>query len=736
VLNIDGVNRNVPYFSGSGSTQLTFRYVVQLGEDDSDGLTSGASLVLNGGTIRDTDNNAAVLNFIMPSLTDVIVADTRPKIESFQFNAATYFIGETFTVTALFDQVVTVIGAPTIPINLDTGGLVIANYVSGSGTSNLIFEYTVIEGQNDTNGITITTPLALNGGSIRNNDGLDAKLEFTNFTPTTLRVDGIRPTVVSLTPPVDGSYYTGQQMIFRVTFSEPVFVASGANIKLRVTIGGNTRDVDYLNGSGSVNLNFRYTVVGADLDIDGPDVEEITITGAGRIRDGSTTTGNDAVLTFAPENYPDVLVNTDYPTITSITPPAANRYTEGEALDFTLVFDEIVNVAGGIPTFTVNIGGTNVSAEYISGTGSTNLLFRYVVQAGEEDLDGVTIGASLALNGATIKNVPTLDAVLTLPAVNLTAVLVDAVAPAVSSVTLPTNQTYTSVDTLSFSVVFDEIVEVDGVPELTLTIAGNPVAVPYVSGSGSTTLVFSYPIDPDDFDLDGLNLATNITLAGGAITDLADNDADLAIGAQNLSQIFINHPGNTAWWDLNFGIGSPIIEVTDRSDEGNDLTAAGSERPSYSATGFAGGNEPYASFDGADDVLISSSAVTIRTIFIVMRTQNDFSVSGFPLFLNSAGNQGFEVLNDGNFETSLNSQVAVNGGLFSASDLSHATSLQDNTNYVITVRTDSDLVLNLAELGGINFSGNIAEVLIYSTPLDINQINKVRSYLNTKHVVY
>ena len=68
-----------------------------------------------------------------------------------------------FTVAASEPVVVT--GTPRIAI--DVGGVTrYASYASGTGTTALTFSYDVQAGDFDANGITITSPLDLNGGAL------------------------------------------------------------------------------------------------------------------------------------------------------------------------------------------------------------------------------------------------------------------------------------------------------------------------------------------------------------------------------------------------------------------------------------------------------------------------------------------------------------------------------------------------------------------------------------------
>ncbi|HEY8192019.1 MAG TPA: hypothetical protein VIG74_06305, partial [Alphaproteobacteria bacterium] len=79
-------------------------------------------------------------------------------------------------------------GTPRIAI--DVGGATrYATYASGSGSAALVFAYTPLAGDVDLDGITLISPLDLNGGTIRDLAGNDAALTYTLPTTTGVKVD-------------------------------------------------------------------------------------------------------------------------------------------------------------------------------------------------------------------------------------------------------------------------------------------------------------------------------------------------------------------------------------------------------------------------------------------------------------------------------------------------------------------------------------------------------------------
>ena len=119
-----------------------------------------------------------------------------------------------------------------------------------------------------------------------------------------------------------------------------------------------------------------------------------------------------------------ITYDTSTPIVSSVTVPASDTYFTGDVLIFNIHFSEIVtiNAAGDIPQLSLTIGSSIKVAEYISGSGSEALRFRYIVQVGDEDKDGITING-LDANGAAVKDKASNDAELTLNSVGSTALV-------------------------------------------------------------------------------------------------------------------------------------------------------------------------------------------------------------------------------------------------------------------------------------------------------------------------
>ncbi|GAB6110157.1 Ig-like domain-containing protein [Fusibacter bizertensis] len=380
---------------------------------------------------------------------------TAPTVTSVSVPSnATYIAGDTLDFTVNFSENVTVDtagGTPYLPITIDTGGTVNAAYQSGSGTSALVFRYTVQPGNRDTDGIIIGGAITSNGGTLKDDSGNNATLTLNSVGATTaVFIDAIVPTIASVNVPASGTYIVGDNLDFTVNFSESVTVnTAGGTPYVAITLNtGGTVNAAYQSGSGTSALVFSYTVQPGNRDTDGIIIGGAIASNGGTLKDAS---GNNATLTLNSVGATTgVLIDAIAPTVGSVSVPSNATYTAGDNLDFTVNFSEnvTVNTAGGTPyiSITLNTGGT-VNASYQSGSDTSALVFRYTIQPGNNDADGITVGASITANGGTLKDASGNSATLTLNSVGATtSVFVDALAPTVNTLSPADNATNVGID--------------------------------------------------------------------------------------------------------------------------------------------------------------------------------------------------------------------------------------------------------------------------------------------------
>ena len=122
--------------------------------------------------------------------------------------------------------------------------------------------------------------------------------------------------------------------------------------------------------------------------------------------------------------------------LTSATGIQNSFLNQGDVLSVTATFSEsvIVDNSSGNPQLTLVVGSTTRTATYVSGSGSSPLVFEYTIQSGETDTDGISINANaLSLNSGTIRDAAGNSATLTHSAVSSnSSYMVDTTAPTAS----------------------------------------------------------------------------------------------------------------------------------------------------------------------------------------------------------------------------------------------------------------------------------------------------------------
>jgi len=105
---------------------------------------------------------------------------------------ANYSVGQTLSFNVVFNDDVTVTGAPRLPVVVDNGGTVYAEYVEGSGTDTLTFEYTIRAGLADSDGISLGSNIDLNSGSIKDSTTADIDTQLNNVPSlSNVRIGGL-----------------------------------------------------------------------------------------------------------------------------------------------------------------------------------------------------------------------------------------------------------------------------------------------------------------------------------------------------------------------------------------------------------------------------------------------------------------------------------------------------------------------------------------------------------------
>lgn len=389
-LNVSG--KYATYSHGSGSATLNFLYTVGANDQSSDlDYASTAALELNGGTIKDQAGNDAVLSLASPGSptslghNKAIVIDAVPPVPPTITGlvSGNYNTAQSFTLTGI-----------------ETGAT--AHYT--------------LDGGNTWNVYSVMVNLSTNGTYIIQSRQTDIAGNTSAVSSSvTVVIDGLAfvvSNVDSLTP--SGSYKAGQNVDITIQFTKNAFVTGTPYLSLNITSATAT----YLSGSGSNILTFRYTIGSGH---NSPDLDYLSTTAlnlnGGTIKD---SLGLDANLTLpAPASTgslgfnKNIVVDTLAPTVNSVSSATtAGHYNENKNINVVVSFTEPVIVTGS-PVLRMNTSSSVRNATYAYGSNTNQLVFTYLVQAGDNAYP-LNVHSASALSG-TITDLAANPATLNLP---------------------------------------------------------------------------------------------------------------------------------------------------------------------------------------------------------------------------------------------------------------------------------------------------------------------------------
>lgn len=280
-LVVGSTNVQANYVAGSGSTATTFRYVVQAGQVDNDGI-SITSLSLNGGSIRNDNGQDAVPALNSVGVTSGVlvsgIADTTPPTVAIALLDASPTGATSVRYRVTFSEPVT---------GVDLSDLSLVGIGDAMGTIALLatsdnIEYTVTVDNVTGNGTLRLDLLAGNTGIV---DVAGNGAPGYTGGPAYV-IDRTLPTVTAVLVPAAGQYIAGQSLVFTLTFSEAVNVTGTPGLPITFDVGG-TREATYVSGSGTDALVLSYTVAAGDQDLDGPTPGSAFVLNGGTIADAA-----------------------------------------------------------------------------------------------------------------------------------------------------------------------------------------------------------------------------------------------------------------------------------------------------------------------------------------------------------------------------------------------------------------------------------------------------------------
>ena len=487
------------------------------------GYQGTATIDVPGGSFNSTSGLANLratqltitVDTVSPTVTNVTASPT----------VGTYKAGAVVPISVTFSEPVTVTGTPTLKLETGTTDQ-LASYASGSGTSILVFNYTVVAGDTaadlnyfDTASLVLPTSPA---ASIKD-PGLNAAVL----------------TLPAVTAGTVGNLATNAAIVIDTT--APATVSS----LLTFTPVGGTVVAEKVN-STNTNLTATFTYAGdaaggkAELIFNGivlATVSNLSATASSTVtfNAGATSTATLQAI------FPTQMTGNAYVRITD----AAGNVSTGtlpvlKTADFTSptisAFTGLATTVSSAQTISITTSEDTtdfVSADIVSSCGGTGTLsgsahsftYSWTPAANTTGSCTFTIAAGAFTDAAGNPSV-----------LFNKSTIIDNVAPTVTGVTaVSPNGTYLVGQSIDLAVNFSEPVTVVGSPTLAIksTPSGTPATATYVSGSGTNKLVFTYAISVGDNSAD-LNYAASTSLAIGTgitIKDAAGNNATLTLPA-------------------------------------------------------------------------------------------------------------------------------------------------------------------------------------------------------------
>ena len=569
---------------GNGEHYFSGVYTVASGDDYADNLKI---VSVTAGSVKDLLNNELSLDTLNAALGDssfenmdtfqeIKIDCTPPKITkiSTEKTKGWYTVGEVIMIDVEFSEAVECPeGVPQLNLSLDEGKTAIASYVSGSGTAEWIFDYTVAAGQNtgDSSEDTGFLKAASISGKITDLAGVSVdgnKLITTipsdNFKNNQIGIDTIAPAALEL----QGTLYILDEKN-KVIENNGNYSGENGNAYVTVEIsdkqengagGSEPNAVFYVTKNGEVEQEWGETFNSVQCKPGNGEV--MTYTVAAKQRDPAGNVSSEASIKFTIDNSPIILERIE-------TTAPSGTCTVGANIPITLTFNKEVKVSENI-TVTLNATDSNGIPVPVpiktTETFSKEITGDYEVKEGDVTTEVLNVsalagkvvdrlGGSLILSNHKDDNEKEVKPLET--ATNLAAtkqITIDTTPPELVSITTTAESGwYKAGDEIIVTLTFNEDVKVADGTELKMSSKGTAI---YQSGKGQV-MNFSYKVK--DGDTTGANKDLKVSnLQSGEITDMAGNPWDKTIADS------INFAGS------QIGIDTAINPITIVNGEGND----------------------------------------------------------------------------------------------------------------------------------------------------------------------
>ena len=559
------------YLSGSGTTSLTFRYIVQEDDTTPDLATNTPSIDLYGGSLRDlAGNDADLLPLSLPdpnsleSLKDIVLDGVPPtvvlvnsKVSSITFTSGLFGIGDTISVSIQLDEEIgSVTGTPTLELN--TAGLtnqVIDFSRVGSPAFTIEFDYVVQEGDLSADlSYTGTNSFQLNGAQI---EDISGNVLEDNSLPTPggsqslsssndIEIDGIRPVLSNFQIQTSNATNTRAKVSDTVTLTFDVseqasssFDANSVEFGLYNNSGSlsplSSADSVSLVGTNTVQAVYQYTETDTTYDLHFIHWQINSVYDlAGNSSNVVSGTAGDSNLFVVYDNAAPTLdvvgIDSDY------------SADSQKAKDGNLIFLNIrASESIALSTSSVTILGVNASSVSLGASNTLgdaifwDVTSRAVIPSDPSgtvtfSIDFVDLAGNVGTQVVTTTNPPA------------SSVEIDRTGPIVNPISMYSNNASTTLakvgDVVSLLFEVDEIVL-----DYASTIAGNVMTMANFTNVSTNTFRFDYTMTASDPE--GLISFTLLT------TDTIENPSSLYTAVTTGTAVYFDKTAPTVVLDDN-----------------------------------------------------------------------------------------------------------------------------------------------------------------------------------------
>ena len=437
------------------------------------------------------------------------------------------------------------------------------------------------------------------------NDGIGDALANNTMTLTV----NAQPTVTINQASGQGDPTNNSAIVFDVLFNESVTGFDASDVSLNLD-SGMTASVTNISGSGTT-YQVTATITAGDGNISATVLAGGAADAGGAANKASGSTDNQ------------ITVDNTGPQIVSASLNTGNLKA-GDTVTATFNLNKTVVLSGSNSTATLDIGGTQRIATYLSGHNSSALSFSYVITTGEEDNDGVRL-VSLQTNSDTAQDSLGNSATLSFTPITEASLLVDAIAPTGYNLSIDQSQIGSDATLLSF----------------TITGGINGDTYSYTLSDGTTTLIGNGTLtgashNVSAIDVSGLNEATltlSLTLTdsfgniGSATSDTVVKLYNVAPVMNQGTSVSITMSEDSAPTPFSLTLNATDIDTLSWSI--GSSAANGSASVSGSNTSASINYTPTAEYFGSDSFIVAvtdGEFTATTTVNVTITSVNDLPI--------------------------------------------------------------------------------------------------------------